>query len=526
MLVLGGTGYAGLLIAKLLLERTDCRITLASRHLARGQAVAADLGAPFVDRVSACRADAGDPDSLRAAFRGHDLVVVAAPTTAHADKVVRAALDERVDYLDIQLGAAKLALLRSLAGEIESRGRWFVTEAGFHPGLPAALVRYAADQLDRLETANVITYLNQGADLPYTDAVDELAEVFRHYQGQAFRGGGWTRPTSWTARRFDLGRDIGRKLCYSMYYEELGPLPATFPSLTDLGCYVSESHWVTDWLITPIVGLGLKFPRSTHAMGRLFWWSLRTFARPPHRVEIQVQATGIREGRQARVRVSVAHDDGYAITAIPVVATLLQYLDGSVRKPGLWLMGHVVDPVRLVVRHAGGDRPVHQPEAADERHGRGSGAIPVDHRQQQDVRARVRLDPPVPDRQVDQVDPGDQVAVPGDDEAAGDPVRRGTRRHAQVGRVDGVRAERVHRLGRRGRQQALPVPDDESPGEPGASRTEVEEVGHLDGVERVADPQASGRRGCGRRSPPGPGCACRRRSSPPPRPGCRTRGRW
>jgi len=48
------------------------------------------------------------------------------------------------------------------------------------------------------------------------------------------------------------------------------------------------------------------------------------------------------------VRVSVAHDDGYAITAIPVVATLLQYLDGSVRKPGLWLMGHVVDPVRLV----------------------------------------------------------------------------------------------------------------------------------------------------------------------------------
>ena len=48
MLVLGGTGYAGLLIAKLLLERTDCRITLASRHLSRGQAVAAERVPPLL----------------------------------------------------------------------------------------------------------------------------------------------------------------------------------------------------------------------------------------------------------------------------------------------------------------------------------------------------------------------------------------------------------------------------------------------------------------------------------------------
>jgi saccharopine dehydrogenase (NAD+, L-lysine-forming) len=30
------------------------------------------------------------------------------------------------------------------------------------------------------------------------------------------------------------------------------------------------------------------------------------------------------------------------------VACLLQYLEGSIARPGLWLMGQAVDPVRLV----------------------------------------------------------------------------------------------------------------------------------------------------------------------------------
>jgi len=42
--------------------------------------------------------------------------------------------------------------------------------------------------------------------------------------------------------------------------------------------------------------------------------------------------------------VQVYHPDPYALTAIAVVAGILQYLRGHARKPGLWFAGHLYDP--------------------------------------------------------------------------------------------------------------------------------------------------------------------------------------
>lgn len=263
--------------------------------------------------------------------------------------MIRAALDEGVDYLDVQLSAAKFALLHSLEGEIRSGGRCFITEAGFHPGLPAALVRHAAAQMDRIDSAVTVAYLNMGKALPYTEAVDEVAQLFRDYRGQVFRDGAWTKPSSYDVRTLDLGGDLGRRRCFSLFLDEMGPLPEAFPSLRETGFYMSETHWVTDRVISPLVWTGLRLmPRAVRSMGRLLWWSMGTFHRPPYRVEIQVHAAGVKDGNPARIRVSVAHRDGYELTAIPVAAALLQYLDGTARRPGLWMMGHLVDPERLL----------------------------------------------------------------------------------------------------------------------------------------------------------------------------------
>jgi saccharopine dehydrogenase (NAD+, L-lysine-forming) len=351
ILILGGTGFTGKLIARHLLAQSESTVvTLAARRLDRAQALADELNGQLAgQRAAAVYADAAEGASLRAAFRNQALVVVAAPTTAYAEGVIQAALEAGADYLDVQLGARKFAALQACAGEFERLGRCFITEAGFHPGLPAALVRYAAAHLDSLESAITAGYLNMGKSLPYTEAVDELIELFKDYQAQVYKDGRWTRASAFELRKIDFGGDIGRKLCYSMFFEELRPLPELYPTLKEAGFYMSETHWMTDWVIMPLAWAWLKLsPGAVRPIGKFLWWGMGTFHKPPYRVELQVQASGLKAGRPASFQASVAHPDGYELTAIPVVAALLQYLDGSARKPGLWMMGHLVEPVRLM----------------------------------------------------------------------------------------------------------------------------------------------------------------------------------
>jgi len=350
ILILGGTGYTGRLIAQHLLEHSKADVTIATRHLDRAQAFADKLSQQYSDhRVEAIYADASQTDSLRQAFADKMMVVVAAPTTAYAEKVIRTSLEMGLDYIDVQLGAQKLALLQSLADEIEHAGRCFITEAGFHPGLPSALVRYAAAHLHSIESAITLGYLNMGKDLPYSEAVNELLESFREYNGQVFKNGRWTKTNSYEVRTCDFGGDIGRKRCYSMYFEELRPLPSMFPSLRETGFYISEMHPMLDWVVMPITLAWLKIvPKAVRPIGKFLWWGMGTFHKPPYRVELQVKAAGLKDGRPVTVQASVAHPDGYELTAIPVVATLLQYLESLARKPGLWMMGHLIDPISLV----------------------------------------------------------------------------------------------------------------------------------------------------------------------------------
>jgi len=347
ILILGGTGFTGRLIARHLLEETGAVVTIASRRLEKAQEVAADLGRDRPGRAVAVRAEAADTASLRAAMTGQSMIVVAAPTSAQVETVARLALELGVDYLDVQLSAKKFAFLKSIETEIAAKGRCFITEAGFHPGLPSALVRQAAARFDRLETAVTACYLSIDKEIPYTDAVQELVDVFRDYQAQVFMNGRWTGPAQWQMKKIDFGGDIGRRSCFSMFFEELRPLPERYPSLTETGFYISGTHWFADWVVMPLAFALLKMlPGAKKTVGRLMWWGMIRFQHPPFRTELIVQAGGVHAGQPTRFTAALSHRDAYEFTAIPVTAALLQYLEAP--KPGLWMMGHFAEPDRLI----------------------------------------------------------------------------------------------------------------------------------------------------------------------------------
>ena len=120
-----------------------------------------------------------------------------------------------------------------------------------------------------------------------------------------------------------------------------------YSGLRDTGFYISGSNWLADLIITPIIMLGLRIApkRGIRPLGKLMWWTMNR-SRPPYRVVLKVEARGQLNGRQAQVDVSLEHQDGYELTAIPVVAFLLQY--NQIRQPGLHMMGHLAEPDRLL----------------------------------------------------------------------------------------------------------------------------------------------------------------------------------
>ena len=342
ILILGGYGATGKLLAKHLLAQTKYQIIIAGRHLDQAQAFVESLDDR---RVMARRVDAADLNSLKNALQNVSLLLVAAPTTHHAENVVRAALDAGVDYLDVQYSDAKLGALRKHEAEIGQRNLCFVTEAGYHPGLPSAMIRFAASKLDEIHSAQVAGYLNMG-NLKYTEAVDELMEGFINYQAQVYKNGAWTKSNSWDMRKFDFGDEIGARTCYSMFFEELRSLPELYPTLKNTGFYISGSNFLADVIVTPLVMLGLKLnpDRYIRPLGKLMWWAMGR-SKPPYRVVLKVEATGQLNGRHARVEARIEHEDGYELTAIPVVAFLSQY--DQIRRPGLHMMGHLAEPIEL-----------------------------------------------------------------------------------------------------------------------------------------------------------------------------------
>lgn len=371
IVVLGGYGETGRRLANLLSSR-GMPVLIAGRDGSKAASLAERLGATSRAEVTSAAVDASDRRALAGLLGDASLVVNATSATAPIRTVVGASLDVGVDVVDLQLVPRGAELLRSLAGEVEAAGRCVIAQAGFHPGVPAALARWAAgymEDVDRVWTAGL---LRARGGIPYTPAVDDLIELFRGYRAHVVEDGvvrpvRFSRPEAYPRVGFAYG--FGRQWTAVWDLDEIVALPQVLPGVRRAGFSIAGFDPVTDAAVSTVIMLALPLcgPRGVSRLGRLLCWSTRTFSHPPFGCVVQAVVEGRRDGSPAAIRVALFHEDGYDLTAIPAVSMIEQVLDGTARRPGVQLMGLAVDPDRLltdvqlmgvrIVRQALGRRP-------------------------------------------------------------------------------------------------------------------------------------------------------------------------
>lgn len=355
-LILGGTGSTGYKIAGLLLKYTDSTVTIAARNKNRIDKAVIRFSKEYgVANINGVVADASDKESLLKVFKNIDMVVVASGTADLVSTVAQAALEANVDYLDIQYSTKKVENLKSFENEIVKRNRLFITDAGFHPGLPAALVRYGHLKLDNLHSSYIYSVIKQDwrvLDISISTKVEFVRELI-NYEATFLKDGKWQKASMISTKDFkkiDFGEPIGTKVCMPMNFEELKRVPDSIPTIKNMGFYIAGFNWFVDMLLMPFGLLWMKIFKEfgVKTIANLMFGSFERSSKPPFITIVRLAAEGLLNGNPEKYKLKLSHEDGYWFTAIPVVACLIQYSEGILPRNGLYCMGNIVEPQKLL----------------------------------------------------------------------------------------------------------------------------------------------------------------------------------
>lgn len=312
VLIAGGSGVFGRLLARELLTTTSVDLILAGRGLPGAAVACRELGAP--NRTSAMALDLGDPESLTRAARGCAAVACAAgPFQELSPELPTAAVRAGAHWVDISDHEGWVVpLLDDPTLDAAARGAGLAVIPGLStvPALSGALARWGRERLQGAERARVTLFIgNRNAR-----GAGAIASAM---------SGGFRRPT-----RVDL--PFGHRFAH------LGRSPDTELLRRDLGLD-AEFRVVLEWGLAGLLvsGVGRLWSRLGVRARAQVAGLLSSISRPFGRFGSEGGCLQVElwEGERRMGVAALSGDQRLAI--LPCAMALQALLEGKLRERGV-----------------------------------------------------------------------------------------------------------------------------------------------------------------------------------------------
>lgn len=336
VLILGGYGFFGSMIAEKLARAPGVDLLIAGRDLGKATALAYQLGL----RAENARAiDAGDP-KLSSQLRklGVNTVIhTAGPFQGQQYHVARAAIEARSHYLDLADGRDFVSGITALDAPARAAGVCVFSGVSSLPALSSAVVDLHLPHFKRLES--IAIGISSGAKLPGAATL----RAVMGYCGKPIRiweNGAWAKSFGWLDRRtFGFPKPVGTRLLGRCDVPDLALLPPRYPGVRTVSFhagFASETaHKTVEWLAKQVqrgrIRTALPYATVLHRLGRWLEPLL------PDRGAMFVRMHGTDDDDRARTLTwqLLAYDNhGPRIPCGPAIALTRKLARGEVPEPG------------------------------------------------------------------------------------------------------------------------------------------------------------------------------------------------
>lgn len=199
VIVLGGCGAVGSVAVKTLAAQDVFdHVVIGDMNMERAEKIISEIGGK---KVSAVRFDAMDPQSIKNAILGCDLVLnCVGPFYKSVKQILQAVIESGINYVDVCDDVDVTLEILEMDGDAKNAGISALIGMGSSPGATNLLAKFAADNL-----------------LDETDSID----IFHAHGGEPFEGEG-VIGHRFHCMSIDIPMYLNGELKYVKYFEEDG----------------------------------------------------------------------------------------------------------------------------------------------------------------------------------------------------------------------------------------------------------------------------------------------------------------